>query len=34
MDDLIIARRPDLLLIDTKRRTCHLQDFAIPAENR
>ena len=26
--------RPDLVLIDKKKRTCHLVDFAVPADHR
>ena len=33
-DHLIPARRPDLVLIDKKRKTCHLVDFAVPADHR
>ena len=31
MDKLVLARRPDLVLIDNKR-TCRLVDFAVPAD--
>ena len=33
-DHLIPARRPDLVLFDKKKRTCHLEDFAVPADHR
>ena len=33
-DHQIPARRPDLVLIDKKRNTCHLMDFAVPADHR
>ena len=33
-DHLIPARRPDLVLIDKKERTCQLVDFAVPADHR
>ena len=32
-DDLISARRPDLILIN-KKRTCKNVDFAVPADHR
>ena len=31
-DNLIPARRPDLVLID-KKKTCHLMDFAVPTDH-
>ena len=34
MDHLISARRPDLILIYKKKRTCKIVDFAIPANHR
>ena len=34
MDHLIPARRPDLILINKKERTCQLVDFAGPADHR
>ena len=34
MDLLILVRRPDLMLINKKKRICNLVDFAIPADNR
>ena len=33
-DHLIPARRPDLVLINKKKRTCQLVDFAVPADHR
>ena len=33
-DNLIPARRPDLVLINKKERTCQLVDFAVPADHR
>ena len=33
-DHLITARRPDLVLINKKKRTCHIVDFAVPADHR
>ena len=33
-DHLIPARRPDLVLINKKKRTCHIVDFAVPADHR
>ena len=33
-DHQIPARRPDLVVINKKERTCHLIDFAIPADHR
>ena len=32
-DHLIPARRPDLVLINKKERTCQLVDFAVPANH-
>ena len=29
-----MARRPDLVLINKKKRTCHLVDFAVPVDHR
>ena len=31
-DHLISARRPDLIIINKKKRTCKIVDFAVPAE--
>ncbi len=31
---LISARRPDLMIINRKERTCKIVDFAVPADNR
>ena len=33
-DHLIPARRPNLVLIDNKKRNCHLVDFAVQADHR
>ena len=33
-DHLISARRPDLILINKKKRTCKIVDFAVPADHR
>ena len=33
-DRLIPARRPDLLIINKKKRTCKIVDFAVPADHR
>ena len=33
-DHLISAKRPDLILIDKKKRTCKIVDFAVPADHR
>ena len=33
-DHLIPARRPNLVLIDKKRKACHLVDSAVPADHR
>ena len=33
-DHLISARRPDLIIINKKKRTCKSVDFAIPADHR
>ena len=34
MDHLILARRPDLIIINKKKRTCKIVDFALPADHR
>ena len=34
MDHPILVRRPDLVLIHNKKRTCHLVDFAILTDKR
>ena len=34
MDHLILARRPDLIIINKKERTCRIMDFAVPANHR
>ena len=33
-DHLISTRRPDLIIINNKRRTCKIVDFVIPADYR
>ena len=33
-DHLISARRPDLIIINKKKRTCRIMDFAVPANHR
>ena len=33
-DHLISARRPDLIIINRKKRTCKIVDFAVPADYR
>ena len=33
-DNLIPARRPDLMIINKKKRICKIVDFAVPADNR
>ena len=33
-DHLIPARRPDLIIINNKKRTCKIVDFAVPADHR
>ena len=34
MDHLISARRPDLIIINKKERTCKIVDLAVPADHR
>ena len=34
MDHLISARRPDRIIIDKKKRTCKIVDFAVPVDHR
>ena len=34
MDHLISARRPDLIIINKKKRTCKIVDLAVPADHR
>ena len=34
MDHLILARRPDLIIINKKKRICKIVDFAVPADHR
>ena len=34
MDHLISARRPDVILINKKDKTCRIVNFAVPADNR
>ena len=33
-DHLIPARRPDLIIINKKKRTCKIVDFAVPTDHR
>ena len=33
-DHLILARRPDLIIINKKKRTCKIVDFAVTADHR
>ena len=33
-DHLILARRPDLIIINTKKKTCKIVDLAVPADHR
>ena len=33
-DHLISARRPDLIMINKKKRTCKIVDFAVPADRK
>ena len=33
-DHLISARRPNLIIINKKKRTCKIVDFAVPADHR
>ena len=33
-DHLISARRPDLIIINNKKRTCKIVDFAVPTNHR
>ena len=33
-DHLISARRPDLIVINKKKRTCKIVDFTVPADHR
>ena len=33
-DPLISARRPDLIIVNKKKRTCKIVDFAVPADHR
>ena len=34
MDNLISTRRPDLIIINSKKRICKIVDFAVPADHR
>ena len=34
MDHLISVRRPDLIIINKKKRTCKIIEFAVPADDR
>ena len=33
-DHLISVRRPDLIIINNKKRTCRIVDFGVPADHR
>ena len=33
-DHVIEARRPDLVVVDKKKRTCKIVDFAVPGDSR
>ena len=33
-DHVILARRPDLIIINKKKRTCKIVNFAVPADHR
>ena len=33
-DHVIEAQRPDLVVVDKKRRTCKIIDFAVPGDSR
>ena len=33
-DRLILARRPDIIIINKKKRTCRIVDFAVPVDHR
>ena len=33
-DHPISARRPDLIIINTKKRTCRIVNFSVPADHR
>ena len=33
-DKLTLARRPDLIAINNKKKTCKIVDFAVPSDNR
>ncbi len=33
-DHLVSARRPDLIIINKKKRTCKIVDFAVPVDHR
>ena len=33
-DHVVEARRPDLVVVDKKRRTCKIIDFAVPGDSR
>ena len=34
MDPLFSARNPDIIIINKKKRTCKIVDFAVPADHR
>ena len=33
-DTVISARRPDLVIVNKKKRTCWIEDFAVPEDHR
>ena len=33
-DDVVEARRPDLVVVDKKERSCKIIDFAVPGDSR
>ena len=33
-DHLILIKRPDLMIVHTKKRTCRIVDFAVPDDHR
>ena len=34
LDHLILVRRPDLVIVNKKQRTCQIVDFAVPADHK
>ena len=33
-DHVIEARRPDLVVVDKKKKSCHISDFPVPGDRR